>query len=178
MTRTQLLLTLTALYGVAIATTARAAPVGTAFTYQGELVKNGSPYQGSADFVFRLFNVASGTGQVGSDVTVTGVTVPAGGLFTVNLDFGAVFNGTALWLEVQVRTPPDASYTTLTPRQSLTAAPFALYSLSGTANQWISDANGIEYGGSVGIGTASTGGIRLFVSAPEGVNPALSLIHI
>src|SRR5678815_3436279 len=87
-----------------------AAPVGTAFTYQGELVKNGAPYQGTADFIFRLHNVVSGSGQVGSDVTMTGVSVPAGGLFTVNLDFGAVFNGTALWLEVQVKTPGDASY--------------------------------------------------------------------
>src|SRR5262245_34396414 len=116
------LLTACALVALACAPVS-ADPVGTAFTYQGELVKNGTPYQGTADFVFRLHNVVSGSGQVGSDVTMTGVQVPAGGLFTVSLDFGAVFNGTALWLEVQVKTPGDGSYTTLTPRQSLTAAP-------------------------------------------------------
>ena len=146
-----------------------AAPVGTAFTYQGELVKGGVPYQGSADFIFRLHNVASGAGQVGSDVTIAGVQVPAGGLFTVSLDFGAVFNGTALWLEVQVKTPGDGSYTTLTPRQPLTAAPFALYSLAGTPNQWVTDANGIEFAGSVGIGQASTP-IRLTVNGGSGRN--------
>jgi hypothetical protein len=48
------------------------------------------------------------------------------GIFTAELDFGAVFDGTALYLEIGVR--PDGSadpYTTLSPRQSLTAAPFA-----------------------------------------------------
>lgn len=49
------------------------------------------------------------------------------GLFTVELDFGAVFDGVALWLEIAVR--PGAStggYTILSPRQPLTAAPYAL----------------------------------------------------
>ncbi len=48
------------------------------------------------------------------------------GIFTAQLDFGSVFDGTALYLEIGVR--PDGSadpYTTLSPRQTLTAAPFA-----------------------------------------------------
>jgi len=46
----------------------------------------------------------------------------------VQLDFGNVFDGTALFLEIGVR--PGASigaYTPLTPRQALTATPFAIY---------------------------------------------------
>jgi hypothetical protein len=143
---------------------AQAAPAGTAFTYQGQIVKNGTPYQGSADLIFRLFNAASGPGQVGSDYSLTGLTVAAGGVISVDLDFGAVFNGTALWLEIQIRTPPDGSYTTLS-RQAVTAAPFALYSLSGAANQWLNDANGINYGGLVGIGVTTNPDVKLTVDA-------------
>jgi hypothetical protein len=32
----------------------------------------------------------------------------------VDLDFGGVFTGTALWLDIQVRTPPDGGYNSST----------------------------------------------------------------
>jgi len=51
------------------------------------------------------------------------------GLFTVSLDFGPAFDGTALWLEVAVKCAADPGYTTLTPRQGLTATPNALYAM-------------------------------------------------
>ncbi|NJN83802.1 MAG: hypothetical protein HC802_17030 [Caldilineaceae bacterium] len=57
----------------------------------------------------------------GNDVAVVD------GLFTVALDFGNVFDGRALWLEIKVR--PGASsggYTLLAPRQALLATPYAL----------------------------------------------------
>src|SRR5436190_2069824 len=52
----------------------------------------------------------------------------AGRTFSVDLNFGAgVFNGDERWLEIAVRFPAGAgSFTTLTPRQRLNAAPYAL----------------------------------------------------
>ena len=58
-------------------------------------------------------------------VLVEDLTVTDGG-FTTQLDFGSVFDGTALWLEVGVRDGVSTGgYTVLSPRQELTAAPFA-----------------------------------------------------
>jgi hypothetical protein len=109
------------------------APValGSGFTYQGQLMMDGSPAEGSYDLQFRLYDAATGVGQVGSTITRQDVPV-ADGRFTVALDFGAnAFDGQERWLEIGVR-PGNAggTYTTLAPRQPLTAAPYALYSSS------------------------------------------------
>ena len=101
---------------------------GTAFTYQGELVQNGTPVAGTADFVFELFDAPSGGLQVGPTLSFTTangnpVAVTAG-LFTVALDFGAsAFSGTpanARWLRVTV------NGNVLAPRTKIENAPFAL----------------------------------------------------
>ncbi|MGA9349147.1 MAG: hypothetical protein WBW48_10125 [Anaerolineae bacterium] len=104
------------------------APLSTTFTYQGQLRQGGSPVNGTCDFQFSLWDAASGGAQIGTTQTATSVTV-SNGLFTVQLDFGsAAFTGDARWLEIAVRCPAGSgSYTTLTPRQPLTAAPYALY---------------------------------------------------
>jgi len=105
--------------------------MGTAFTYQGRLTDAGNPANGDYDFVFNLYDAASGGSQVGSTVKHSDVTV-TDGLFTVVLDFGgSPFVGDARYLEVGVR-PGSATgaYTTLSPRQPLTAAPYALYASS------------------------------------------------
>lgn len=147
-----------AIAGLCAATAALAAPVGTSFTYQGKLQKDAAPYTGTADLLFRLHDDPDAGNQVGADVTLAGVTLTEG-LFTVDLDFGNAFDGTALWLEVQVLTPGDADYTALLPRQLLAAAPYALHALSapggGGASQWTDDLYGITHPGNVGIGTAS-----------------------
>jgi hypothetical protein len=104
------------------------APAGTAFTFQGLLTDGGAPASGAYDFEFSLYEAESGGSQVGGTITQDDVTV-TGGLFTVQLDFGDVFDGTALYLEIAVRPGSETgAYTTLTPRQPLTAAPYALYS--------------------------------------------------
>lgn len=100
---------------------------GTAFTYQGRLAANGSPYTGFAEMQFTLFSVPNGGAAIAANnPDVTGVNV-SGGLFTVPLDFGAgAFPGADRWLEIQVRTNLSA-FITLTPRQALTPTPYALF---------------------------------------------------
>lgn len=104
-----------------------AAALGTSFTYQGQLQDGGSPATGVYDFQFQLYDAASGGASAGGPLAVDDVTVSAG-IFTVELDFGSsAFNGDARWLEISVRPGSSTgSYTTLTPRQPLTAAPYAL----------------------------------------------------
>lgn len=99
--------------------------LGTAITYQGHLAQGNAAFNGNADVRFAVFDVATG----GSPLAMAEASsVPVSdGQFTATPDFGGVFDGRALWLELAVRVPPGTgAYTTLLPRQSLTAAPYAL----------------------------------------------------
>jgi hypothetical protein len=98
---------------------------GTAFTYQGRLNDAVAPANGIYDLTFALFNAGSGSGQVGGTQTNTALAV-SNGLFTVTLDFGANFPGADRWLEMRVRTNGSGTFTTLAPRQKLTATPYAI----------------------------------------------------
>ena len=112
----------------------RGASVGTAFTYQGRLLKNGSPVSGSCDFRFSLWDAQSGGSQVGSTVTKSSVNVQDG-YFVVDLDFGgSVFTGDARYLQVEVQCSGDSSYTELG-RVALNGAPYALGLRSGITVQ-------------------------------------------
>lgn len=104
------------------------APISTAFTYQGKLIDGGAPANGTYDLTFALYDAVSGGVQIGSTVMRNDVTV-TDGLFTVQLDFGSVFNDTALYLEIGVRPGSGGTYVTLTPRQAITATPFARYAV-------------------------------------------------
>ena len=139
-------------------------PLGTAFTYQGKLEQAGVPLDGTADLEFRLFGAASGGAQIGSTQTVSNVTI-ADGLFTASLNFGATaFNGDARWLEIAVRSPAGSgAFTTLTPRQPLTATPYALkvpgidgHSLD-AVDASPTDVVFVNAAGNVGIGTTTPG---------------------
>jgi hypothetical protein len=117
---------------------AQAAPLGSAFSYQGRLNDNGNPAAGIYDLRFGVFDAVSGGSQAGSGRTNAAVAV-SNGLFTVTLDFGtAIFDGSARWLEIGVRPNGAATdFTTLAPRQPLTPTPYALFTaaagtLSGT----------------------------------------------
>jgi hypothetical protein len=102
------------------------APVGTGFSYQGQLKDGGSPANGQYDFVFKVYSASGGGVQVGQTYTVTGRPV-TDGLFTTFLDPGTgVFNGEARYLEISVRPFGGGGFTTLSPRQALTASPYAL----------------------------------------------------
>jgi len=105
-------------------------PAGTMFTYQGRLHDDGSPAGGLHDFVFDLFDSAEGGNQVGSTVQVEDVEL-VDGHFSVGLDFGSVFDGRQLWLQIGVR--PGSSqdvFTTLSPRQRIGATPYAQEALN------------------------------------------------
>src|SRR5204862_7195730 len=105
--------------------TSPAAATGSAFTYQGRLTSGGNVTNGNYDLNFSLWDGSSGGAQVGSTVSMANQSV-TNGLFTVSLDFGAsAFQGSARWLQMAVRQSGGGAYTTLTPRQPLTAAPYA-----------------------------------------------------
>jgi hypothetical protein len=134
------------------------ASTGNAFTYQGYLEDGSSPANGRYDFQFILYNALTGGSQVGSTVIANGVSV-TNGLFTVRLGFGAVFDGTQLWLEAAIRLVGSTFYTVLSPRQEITAAPYALFALradhlsapdGNPANALV-----VDNEGKVGIGTAA-----------------------
>jgi len=99
--------------------------MGSGLTYQGTFADAGVPANGNYDFEFALYAQASaGTAQA---VIAKSVAVN-GGLVNTELDFGApTFNGQAKWIEVRLR-PAGSSdpYTVLSPRQSVTAVPYAL----------------------------------------------------
>jgi hypothetical protein len=102
-------------------------PLGDSITYQGELRSGGSVVNGTADFQFRLFTAPSGGSQVGATLGANAIAV-VDGRFTVALDFGAVFDGNQRYLEIAVRSPAGGgSFTTLTGRQELKGAPYAIY---------------------------------------------------
>jgi len=107
---------------------------GTAFTYQGFLRQSALPANGSYDFQFSLWTAATGGTQVGTTQTITGVSVQSG-LFTVTLDFGAVWDGTDRFLQIAVRPAGTGSYTTLSPRVRIAPTPYAIYAArAGVAN--------------------------------------------
>jgi hypothetical protein len=127
------------------------APIGTSFTYQGSLIDGGSPANGAYDFEFKLFNDASVGTQVGSTVTKGDVDTSEG-IFTVELGFGDVFDGTAYWLEIWVRLGAETGgYQQLLPRQPLTAVPYANFSqdageLDGQDGSYYRNADNINSG--------------------------------
>ena len=108
-------------------------PVGTVFTYQGRLTDANIAPTSEYDFEFGLYDSPEGDGQLGGPIQLNELEL-VDGYFTVELDFGDVFDGNARWLEIGVRPGALGSgepYTILSPRQQVTATPYALYALSG-----------------------------------------------
>jgi hypothetical protein len=133
---------------------AHAVPVGPGFSYQGQLVQNGNPVNGTANLQFTLWD--SSGNQIGGAQVVANVPVSSG-LFVVVLNdanqFGVTpFNGDARWLQVDVCTDATcSSFTTLLPRQPILATPYAQL-----AGPWRLN-GGIVYlqTGKLGIGTST-----------------------
>ena len=106
----------------------------TSFTYQGKLTDGSAPANGNYDLQFTIWDSLSGGTQQPQPVTITVArsSVPvSGGIFTVQLDFGAsAFPGADRFLEISVRAAVGGSFTVLTPRQKINSTPFAIRSLS------------------------------------------------
>ena len=122
----------------------------TTISYQGQLEADGEPADETVDMTFELFDDPEGGSSVAGPIDVDGVEV-SGGLFQVDLDFGAgTFDGQPLFLAIEV----DGEV--LEPRQRITAAPMALHApdTSGQDSPWTVDGNDIHFAeGNVGIGT-------------------------
>jgi|GEM_PF-4255220 len=104
---------------------------GTAFTYQGRLSSATTGVTGLYDFRFAAYDAMVNGNQVGNTVNLTAVGV-TNGLFTVTLDFGAnVFAGASRYLDLAAKANGSlAAFVSMTPRQSLTPAPYATYAKS------------------------------------------------
>lgn len=99
---------------------------GTAFTYQGRLIDDATPAYGMYDLRFAIYDAASGGTQHSNALTNSATSV-TNGLFSVALDFGpGVFTGSPRWLDIAVRTNGSSTFVVLSPRQALTATPYAM----------------------------------------------------
>src|ERR1041384_6517220 len=95
-------------------------------TYQGRLSSGASVASGSYDLLFSLYATNSGGSPIAGPLTNPTVAVN-GGLFTVDLNFGGgAFSGGDRWMEIGVRSNSFAPFTTLSPRQAITPAPYAI----------------------------------------------------
>ena len=111
----------------------RAWAADTSFTYQGRVLRDSQPPTGLFDFSFTLWSspTSSEAGSMaGAALSLEGVEVERG-LFTANLDFGPVFTGEPLWVEVGIRPHGEVTpFAVLSPRQPIKAVPMALFAMT------------------------------------------------
>jgi hypothetical protein len=146
--------------------------VDTAFTYQGRLLDANDAADGPYDLRFVLYD-APLDGNDSANAIDTNEVLVIDGYFTVELDFGSsVYDGNAVWLEIGIRPgeleDPNA-YTTLSPRQEVTATPYAMH----TRGILVDSAMNVDIGGRLKDKTGfvmPVGSIQMFAgsSAPEG----------
>jgi hypothetical protein len=154
-----------ALFNVVLAATV----AGATFTYQGRLTTaDGAAASGSLELRFSLYDALTDGNPAGAMLT-NSVTLSSNGLLTVALDFGAgAFDGSARWLELAVRSGTNG-FAVLTPRQPVTAVPYALtaFNLSG-AVQLTNAGNvvaGDFYGNGAGLTNLDTSAVTAWVQA-------------
>jgi hypothetical protein len=135
--KTKTLMILSATIGGLLASVCPAQAQGTAFTYQGQLLNNGSPVNGTIYLNFALYAFQNGGNPVmggGPIAAVGGAQVQANnGLISVTLDFGAAPNpfatGQVLWLEIDQSANGNAgTYSIIGSRQAITPTPYAIFS--------------------------------------------------
>ncbi|GJM09574.1 MAG: hypothetical protein DHS20C11_18500 [Lysobacteraceae bacterium] len=85
-----------------LATVNSIAQLDTAFVYQGQIVANGEVLEGLHDLSFVILDGATtGDNPVGTPQVINDVEV-VGGVFTVELDFGPIFNSGPLWIQTYI----------------------------------------------------------------------------
>lgn len=142
---------LLAALGMLILLSAAGAPATSRFTYQGLLEESNAPANGTFDLRFEPFSAASGGSSLATAIIANNVVV-SNGVFTTSLDFGAgFFVGDQVFLDIGVRIGTSSgSFTTLAPRQEITATPYAQTALA------VAD-TGAGSGSSERIGFTDTG---------------------
>jgi len=149
----QVLQTLNAIaLGVIASSSLVAAPMDSAFTYQGRLSFGAAPaLDGLYDFTFTLHDASTGGAPIGGAVALNNVPV-SNGVFTAQLSFGSApfTSGEARWLELSVNTNGAFPQVTLFPRQRLSPTPQAIF--AGTA----ATANGVAAGAVTSAGLSSS----------------------
>lgn len=165
-----------------------AAPLGTAFTYQGRLTDGTGPASGGYDLRFTVFDALT-NGTFKAMVTNASVAV-TNGLFTTPVDFGqAPANFAAMWLEIGVRTNGSAGdFTAVSPRQALLPTPYAFYALNSSNAVSAATASNVTPGsinsasiqaGSItvtNVNTASLAGAFWSLGGNSGTTPGVSFL--
>jgi len=132
------------IWGLILLSAAVVSAQTSAFSYQGRLTDGSSAANSPYDMEFALYDAVSGGNQVGATLTQTSVNVSQG-IFTVTLDFGAdAFTGPKRYLEIRVKKTTDTVYTTLTPRQFITSAPYSVFANSPQGPQGPQGIQGIQ----------------------------------
>jgi hypothetical protein len=120
-------------------------------TYQGQLADNmGQPQDGTFNMRFRVYDhPTSGTLLYDSG---TGPIAVSGGLFQVSLPVAHDnVDGRALWLRI------DVAGQTLTPRQEITPAPYALSLRPGALVRQVATGTALRVESTQGVGLRGTG---------------------
>ncbi len=155
-------------------TIVNAAEVNHKFTYQGQLMNGVAPANGDYDIIIQAYTTEFGNTTWG-DPSVHSVVVDNGVFTIVDVDLGDdasllnyELNGLDLFLEIQVRQAGgNPVYEVLSPRQKLTAVPYAKKLVNGRASsgqvytfdgfEWLpADNNHTSYSAGVGISISGT----------------------
>lgn len=150
--------------------TMQAQAAGTGFSYQGELIDNGSPANGNYDIAINYFDFeAGGSPHLLPPPEFLSINV-INGLFTLeDVDFGDIYSGRELfWLEIYVRESTSGGaglWTTLAPRHKLNATPYSSHSFyadyaaeaAGLTINGASTGDVLTYNGTDWVPAAATG---------------------
>ena len=157
---------------VAAARFAGGTPLDQTFTYQGQLRNAGQLVSGPVDLRITMWDSDTAGSQVGTANSFNAMQL-TDGRFACGLNFGnAAFDGTNRWIQVEFRNPAGSGqYLALSPRDKITATPYALYALNGANGVWVYDTNQQSVsvmGKKVGIGTSNPTAALEVVSANGG----------